>query len=327
MDPPDGITDRAYSWGTDHSDQSPKRPESPREKWMKDEEKQRILIENPDFVTMRSDLLEQDKFTPTSKILILVSVVSILTILNVVIGGGGYSSPLGIECGSSSFWMMHVVMIGFLIVTTWAAQTYLIARHEIKNMVRFNYVQGDIRWNKSAGWLYPVFFLVAGLFAGMFGIGGYVVLGILCRGVAMQRNVVPHLFVLELATISGIVIVPLLLHLGTHPAVASSTSSAMVFMTSLVSSSTYFVFGLILTDFAIVGFFVGLVSSYIGQLLMIRARQAQSISGRKFERNSYIAFVIGGIVLVSAILMTIQYVLSIRGGESKEIGKVCDVRF
>ena len=126
---------------------------------------------------------------------------------------------------------------------------------------------------------------------------------------------------------SGIVIVPLLLHLGTHPAVASSTSSAMVFMTSLVSSSTYFVFGLILTDFAIVGFFVGLVSSYIGQLLMIRARQAQSASGKKFERNSYIAFVIGGIVMCSAILMTIQYVLSIREGDNKEIGKLCDVRF
>ena len=120
---------------------------------------------------------------------------------------------------------------------------------------------------------------------------------------------------------------PLLFHLGTHPAVASSTSSAMVFMTSLVSSSTYFVFGLILTDFALVGFFVGLVSSYIGQLLMIRARQAQSASGKKFERNSYIAFVIGGIVMCSAILMTIQYVLSIREGDNKEIGKLCDVRF
>lgn len=54
---------------------------------------------------------------------------------------------------------------------------------------------------------------MAGLLAGMFGIGG------------------------------GIVIVPLLLTIGTHPAVASATSSAMVLITSLVSSSVYFVFG------------------------------------------------------------------------------------
>ena len=292
-------------------------------RWMKDEEKQRILIENPDFVTMRSDLMEQEKFTPTSKVVILVSIVTVLTVLNVGIGGGGYASPLGIECGSASFWMMHVVMIGLLIGSTWAAQTYLIARHEIKNMIRFNYVQGDIRWNKSAGWLYPVFFMVAGLFAGMFGIGGYVKHGSweLCFGL-----IIPHLVFL-ISWRSGIVIVPLLLHLGTHPAVASSTSSAMVMMTSLVSSSTYYVFGLILVDFATVGFVCGLISSYIGQKLMVRARQAQSASGRKFERNSYIAFVIGGVVLVSAILMTIQYILAIVEGGDEDFGSICDVRF
>lgn len=126
---------------------------------------------------------------------------------------------------------------------------------------------------------------------------------------------------------SGIVIVPLLLHLGTHPAVASSTSSAMVMMTSLVSSSTYYVFGLILVDFAAVGFFCGFISSYIGQKLMVRARKARSASGRMFERNSYIAFVIGGVVLVSAILMTIQYTLSIVEGGEEDFGRICDVRF
>ena len=194
VDPPLGTPPRTYTWGSAASDESSSmnKAESPVERWMKDEEKQRILIENPDFITMRSDLLEQDKLTPTSKIAVLVCVISILTILNVIIGGGGFSSPLGIECGSTSFWMMHVVMIGFLVVTTWATQTYLIARHEIKNMVRFNYVQGDIRWNKSAGWLYPVFFLIAGLFAGMFGIGGYVQCNVsaqlFCDGSCMKRH-------------------------------------------------------------------------------------------------------------------------------------------
>lgn len=172
MEPPNGTPSRTFTWGDAAIDDSPTNDEQDR--WMKDEEKQRILIENPDFVTMRSELIEQEKFTPPSKIAIIVCLISLLTILNVTVGGGGYNSPLGIECGSASFWMMHAIMIGMLICSTWAAQTYLIARHEIKNMVRFNYVQGDIRWNKSAGWLYPVFFLVSGLFAGMFGIGGYV---------------------------------------------------------------------------------------------------------------------------------------------------------
>lgn len=173
MEPPNGTPSRTFTWG-DGIDESPKNNDQEQEQWMKDEEKERILIENPDFVTMRSELIEQEKVTPTSKIAIIISVISLLTVLNVAVGGGGYTSPLGIECGSSAFWMFHIVMIGMLIVSTWAAQTYLISRHEVKYMVRFNYVQGDIRWNKSAGWLYPVFFLVSGLFAGMFGIGGCV---------------------------------------------------------------------------------------------------------------------------------------------------------
>ena len=132
---------------------------------------------------------------------------------------------------------------------------------------------------------------------------------------------------LRLCKCSGIVIVPLLLHLGTHPAVASSTSSAMVLMTSIVSSSTYYIFGLILIDFASVGFVCGLIASYIGAKVMVRARRARSASGRRFDRNSYIAFVIGGVVLVSAILMTIQYVVSIVEGGEDGVRQLCDVRF
>jgi ABC-type Fe3+ transport system permease subunit len=101
----------------------------------------------------------------------------------------------------------------------------------------------------------------------------------------------------------------------------------MVLLTSVVSSSTYFVFGLILVDFAAVGFFVGLISSFCGQLLMLRVRRARSASGRQFERSSYIAFVIGGVVMVSAVLMTIQYIFSIVEGPDDNVSKLCDVRF
>ena len=83
-------------------------------------------------------------------------------------------------------------------------------------------------------------------------------------------------------------------------------------------------FSLILVDFAVVGFFVAFFSSLVGQILMGRLRQARSASGRAFERNSYIAFVIGGVVLISAILMTIQYIFSIVEGPEDEYGGLCD---
>jgi hypothetical protein len=57
---------------------------------------------------------------------------------------------------------------------------------------------------------------------------------------------------------------------------------------------------------------------------MRQLRQATSASGRNFERNSYIAFVIGGVVLISALLMTIQYVLLIVQEPDDFSQGVCD---
>lgn len=121
-----------------------------------------------------------------------------------------------------------------------------------------------------------------------------------------------------------------MLAMGVHPSVASSTSSAMALFTSIASVSSYFIFGLILRDFSIVGFFMGFLAALVGQVLMKRARQAQSASGRNFERNSYVAFATGGVVLISALLMTVQYVVTILEGKTREAeaGGLCDgIRF
>jgi hypothetical protein len=85
-------------------------------------ERQRILILNPDFVTLRSDLIEQEKVTPRSKVLALTAKFSVLMFLNVTLGGGAFKSPWGIECGSVAFWVVHVIMIAFLVSSAWAAQ-------------------------------------------------------------------------------------------------------------------------------------------------------------------------------------------------------------
>ena len=63
-------------------------------------------------------------------------------------------------------------MAGCLITCAWAVQTYLVSRHEIKELVHFDYVHGDIKWDPRSTSLYPLFFCSAGLFPGMFGIGG-----------------------------------------------------------------------------------------------------------------------------------------------------------
>lgn len=98
----------------------------------------------------------------------------------------------------------------------------------------------------------------------------------------------------------------------------------MILFTSFASTTSFVVFGLLLPDFALVGFSIGFFAALLGQSLMRQARQATSASGRNFERNSYIAFVIGGVVLISALLMTVQYVLLIVDEPEEYESGLCD---
>lgn len=297
-EPPTGSSPTNFTWnGPDANKEMAAlagKARKARQHQMDNEERQEILILNPDFVTLRSDLIDQEKFTPRSKIIALVTMLAILIFLNVMVGGGAFKSPWDIRCGSTAFWTVHVIMTAYLVAAAWAAQTYVVARHEIKEMVRFDYVHGDIKWKGRSAIIYPVVFVTSGLFAGMLGIGG------------------------------GVITVPVMLAMGVHPGVVTATSSAMMLFSSFASTSSYMVFGLILKDFSAVGFCVGFVAAIVGQKLMRQARMARSASGRHFERNSYIAFATGGVVLISALLMTIQYVFAVAEEPEDDDGGLCD---
>ena len=103
---------------------------------MDSDEKQRILILNPDFVTIRTDMLEEEKVTPMKKLLALAGKFSILMFLNITLGGGAFESPWGIRCNSPSYWVVHVIMIAFLIASAWAAQVRFSIEGPIEDVAR-----------------------------------------------------------------------------------------------------------------------------------------------------------------------------------------------
>ena len=310
----------SVTWG--HNSDSPPEKKASHPARMNAEEKLKVLIQNPDFVTLRSNLEEEEKFTPSGKILAIVLMLTVLSFLNIMVGGGAYNSPWGIRCGGVSFWVVHVIMFAFLIAFAWAAQSYVVARHEIKEIVRFDYVHGDIKWDARSAIIYPGIFISAGLFAGTLGVGGG---GKSCRLVGniiqQDNNNCSHSPIF----CPTVITVPIMLTMGVHPSIASATSSAMILFTSFASITSYTVFELVLWDFALVGFFIGFFSAFTGQLIMRNMRQARSASGKDFERNSYTAFAIGGVVLLSALLMTLQYVFYIvEQEEDDDAGGLCD---
>ena len=103
---------------------------------------------------------------------------------------------------------------------------------------------------------------------------------------------------------------------GVHPAVSSASSATMILFTSFTATTSFVVFGLVVPDYSPVCFGVGFVSTFFGQIGL-------SYLMKRAQRNSYIAFSIGGVVLFSAILMTIQSVLSMAEGEQHHSGGIC----
>ena len=92
----------------------------------------------------------------------------------------------------------------------------------------------------------------------------------------------------------------------------------MILFTSFTATTSFVVFGLLIHDYALICLFIGFVATYFGQIALYYLMS-------KYERNSYIAFSIGGVVLLSAFLMTIQSLVSMAEGGGKHASGICGV--
>lgn len=231
-------------------------------------------------------ILEEEKITPTANIKLIVIMFVVVLLINILKGGGAFKSPLGIRCGSVSFWIANFIMLAWIVVITFKARAYLVQRFNDKQRVGYKYVDGDIQWSPRATLIYPLLCCFAGFFAGMFGIGGGIVKG------------------------------PLMLAMGVHPAVASASSATMILFTSLTATTSYMVFGLLVVDYGILCLVIGFFATLVGQLGLVALM-------KRYKRNSLIAFSIGGVVLLSAFLMTIQSMIAFVGGKRHHSGGIC----
>ena len=104
--------------------------------------------------------------------------------------------------------------------------------------------------------------------------------------------------------------------MNVHPAVASASSACMILFTSFTATTSFVVFGLLVPDYAYICLAIGFFATLAGQIGL-------SYLMKKAQRNSYIAFSIGGVVLLSAFLMSIQSLLSMAEGEQHHAGGIC----
>mmetsp|Transcript_7424 Transcript_7424/g.16833 ORF Transcript_7424/g.16833 Transcript_7424/m.16833 type:complete len:511 (-) Transcript_7424:177-1709(-) len=203
----------------------------------------------------------------------LVSLFSVVTLLDLLQGtpDGGGGGPIGlISCGASCYWVSEVLMFLCIALFSLYVRSSIIARQESGGPII-----SEIHWNNHNTVVYPSLSIIAGLVAGMFGIGGGIIKG------------------------------PLMLALGVHPQVASATSACMILFTSSTSTICFLISGYLVYDYAAFCLLLGFVSTLVGQTAMSALMESSG------KRSSYIAFSIGGVVAISAVAMGIESVVAI----------------
>ncbi|CCI41706.1 unnamed protein product [Albugo candida] len=189
-----------------------------------------------------------------------------LIFVSLVKGGHGASSVVGIECGSYSYWGTIISMpLFFCGVTAHFAQRILKQRVFLESC-GYRYAQGEIRWDRHSVVRYPGLCTLAGVAAGMLGIGGGMVKG------------------------------PLLLEIGCLPQVASATSSTMIFFTSSATVIQYIILGSLdwtqALQYGSIGFLAGIMGQF-GVAFMIR----------KYRKTAFVIFMLAGVIGTSGLCL------------------------
>jgi len=233
------------------------------------------------------EILEEEKHPKRRNVFLIVTMFVVVLLINILKGGGGFQSPIGIACGSTAFWTAQALLLVWILFISLIGQRFLLKDAARKAKAGYVYMDEDLKWDAKSTIIYPLVSSLAGFCAGMFGIGGGIIKG------------------------------PLMLAMGIHPAVASATSACMILFTSFTATTIFSVYGLMVPDYAIVGAIVGFCATFVGQTVMSHILT-------KSKRNSYIAFSIGFVVLLSAMLMTLESVLNlVSQEENEEFGGIC----
>jgi uncharacterized membrane protein YfcA len=232
-------------------------------------------------------ILDEERHPNQKKIALIVTMFVVVLTINILKGGGEFQ-PLGIQCGSTAFWAAQVLLIYWIVMIAAIAREILLKDAIRRTAAGYSPLPEDVKWDERSTVVYPLISTMSGFCAGMFGIGGGIIKG------------------------------PLMLAMGVHPLVASATSSCMIFFTSFTATTTFALYGLLVTDYAVVCLLLGFLSTLVGQTVMDFVLRS--------KRNSYIAFSIGLVVLLSAVLMTLQSVMHLLSevADEEEMSGICE---
>jgi len=214
------------------------------------------------------EVVEQERHHSLGKLMVMIFTV-FGTLVFTIAKGGNDVNYFHVRCGSLIYWILTFAVVPFTFAIAFCARRYLVDRYYLKKRVSFEYVKGDVEWNERHTVIYPAICSIAGLCAGLFGIGGGIVKG------------------------------PLMLEMSVLPQVASATSATMILFTSSAATVSYLLFNSLNLQFACILFPIGFVSTLIGKTSL-------DALVKYYGRSSYIVICIAVVIGLSTVAMGVE---------------------
>jgi uncharacterized membrane protein YfcA len=205
--------------------------------------------------------------TAPPKTLIVLSVLFLFVgFSSFVRGSSSVKSIFSIEMCSVIYWLYTVFSFLVLVVTAGVSAIMMKKKHLKKEVLGYDFDTMDLVWSKKI--IATVIFagFLAGLAAGMVGVGG------------------------------GIVMNPVMLRLGMRPEVSTATSSFMVLFTSTISMLQYAIAGKLDPFYGFITLAFSLVGSTLGILVLKKIIE-------KYKRASIIVMLLALILSACAIVI------------------------
>ncbi len=176
--------------------------------------------------------------------------------------------------GAGLYWTWYFLPVPVLGGFMYATAKILVARHERRVAAGFQYLENDMQWTYEQLGKFPKVAVLAGVAAGLLGIGG------------------------------GMVIGPLFLQIGMEPQVGTASCAFMILWTAASGVIQYMCAGKLAWKDVLCCVALGFCSGQIGQ-------RGVNAMLRKFDRPSLITFLLGSVVAVACVTMTITGIVSV----------------
>ncbi|KAL7461966.1 hypothetical protein ACHAXS_002373 [Conticribra weissflogii] len=199
-------------------------------------QEEREEYDDPKQLELRRQFLKDDsRQYPKEKLAYLSLLWAGLTVITFLKGGKGVDSVIGITCEDAGYY----VLLALQFVWTLGFGAFFGYKNTRKTQdrlaVQYPFNETDVLWDYQKLRFYSFFTFLAGIVAGLIGIGGGMVLG------------------------------PLMIVMGVHPSVSTATTASMILLTSSSVAVIFVMSGLVPWEYALFFFLVCLCGAYIGK--------------------------------------------------------------